>query len=253
MMQNPMRSVIARLCTQTELSAVEINALMALQGDIQSFLMGDDIIGQDQDVRSICVVVDGIVARAVVGREGSRQITAFYVAGELPDLNSLMIGHAAFALIAGTDCRVLRLPHTDLAKLVGRYSAIMEAFWRCTVWDASTAIEWVANIGNRPAAQRIAHLICELAVKTHSVAENEFSFDLPLRQSVLAEATGLSVVHVNRSLQLLRKEELVWFTHRQVCVPDWLRLEAWADFNANYLASNVPKRLVCEDVAAPVQ
>jgi CRP-like cAMP-binding protein len=107
--------------------------------------------------------------------------------------------------------------------------------WTCTL-DSAIASEWLVNIGRRGAKARIAHLLCEIATRFGATgAGNAFAFNLPVTQHHLAEATGLSVVHVNRSLQALKKSGLAVLVGPDVQVLDWARLQAVADFNPAYL------------------
>lgn len=95
-----------------------------------------------------------------------RQITAFYGAGDIPDLHSMMQPEVSSSLRGATECEVVRIPHSELRAITGQFPGLIEAFWRYTVWAASVAAEWVANIGVRSGPQGIAHLICELAFRS---------------------------------------------------------------------------------------
>ena len=115
------------------------------------------------------------------------------------------------------------------------------------------AAEWVANVGVRMAQQRVAHLFCELAVRCGEPTDEAFTYDLPLSQNTLAEATGLSVVHVNRTLQQLRRENLLQFTKAQVTVPNWKKLTEAAEFSDAYLGPTKPLRLMGRTAAREPQ
>ena len=96
------------------------------------------------------------------------------------------------------------------------------AFWRMTLIDAAIFREWVANVGSRQAYSRVSHLLCEMVVRFGAVGlTNSYSCDLPITQTELADATGLSTVHVNRTLQTLRRKKLIRWKDSKLEVLDW--------------------------------
>jgi CRP-like cAMP-binding protein len=103
--------------------------------------------------------------------------------------------------------------------------------------DASIAREWVVNVGRRPAYQRLAHLLCEMRVRLNAVGRvaDGMSFEWLVTQAEVADAMGLSSVHVNRILQQLRREELIVTQGNEIRVLDWERLQAAGEFTPNYL------------------
>jgi CRP-like cAMP-binding protein len=121
-----------------------------------------------------------------------------------------------------------------------RYPALAEAFWRDCMVDAAILSEWVVNVGRRDAKTRIAHLICELATRLHATsAGNDLVFDLPITQTQLGEATALTAVHVNRTLQSLRADGLIEWHHRVIRVPQWDALVERAEFDPAYLQAQL--------------
>jgi CRP-like cAMP-binding protein len=120
-----------------------------------------------------------------------------------------------------TPNRVAFIAHEPLRKLIRQQPGIAERLWRETLIDASVFREWITNVGSRDAYTRIAHVICEMYVRLHAVGlTNGTTFQFPITQTELADATGLSTVHVNRSIQQIRADGLiVW--ERGVCtIPD---------------------------------
>jgi CRP-like cAMP-binding protein len=116
---------------------------------------------------------------------------------------------------------------------------IGEAFWRDCLVDASTSREWVVNVGRRDAPARVAHLLCEFGTRSESTGlSRDGKFELPMTQEQLADATGLTPVHVNRTLQRLGAQGLIVRTMRSINVVDWQGLKLVAGFNAAYLHEN---------------
>jgi CRP-like cAMP-binding protein len=247
-MPNPIQLALVKLSSQTRLTIEETDALLALEGNRHSIGNGVDFVRAGQEADSVCLVIDGLVARTTFTRTGAHQITAFYVAGDIPDLHSLLQPEMTSSLRALTRCEIMCIPHAALSELAARLPGIMEAFWRYTIWDVAAAREWTTNVGKHPGQQRIAHLLCELAVKMGQQGDGEVSYKLPITQSVLAEATGLSAVHLNRSLQAMRKANLLKFEHSTVVIPDWKAFADWADFDDVYLKPGRPLRLFSQEM-----
>jgi CRP-like cAMP-binding protein len=228
-------SVLERFAENLSLHMVlprgAVEALCALQGRPKIYGAGKEVVPKRIAPTSVSLVLDGLVARTVLTAQGPRQITAFYVPGEIPDLDTLVRPNTTSGVTAIVRSHVLHINHEELRTVTDVYPELLEAFWRCTAEQAAATTEWVANLGRRSGAIRIANLICELALKCAESTPETFSFPLPVTQAVLADATGLSVVHVNRCLQSLRKANLLSFDHSIVTVHSWRELVAAAEFN----------------------
>lgn len=125
---------------------------------------------------------------------------------------------------------------TVLKRLLNARPAIQAIFWRQTAFEASMFSEWLTGIGRRDAQSRIAHFLCEFACRLREAglaAAN--AFELPLTQEQLADATGLTPVHVNRVFHALRASGVVELEKRSVTIRDWAGLAAMADFDPAYL------------------
>lgn len=144
------------------------------------------------------------------------------------------------ALQALTVTTIIRVPHYDLRRVAARHPAIAEAFWRDCSLDAAILSQWVVNVGRRDAKTRLAHLFCEMATRYKAASESvEVAFHFPVTQPQLADATGLTAVHVNRTLRALREDRLVSFVAGEVRIIDWPRLVAMGEFDPEYLQVNV--------------
>ena len=123
-----------------------------------------------------------------------------------------------------------------LYALVDAHPRVGRALWIDTLIDGSIYREWVMNVGRRPAKQRIAHLLCEFAKRLKMAnLGDEHGYSLPMTQEQLADATGLTPVHVNRSLKALEAEGLIVRNRRFVTIPDWERLRDQSGFSEVYL------------------
>jgi CRP-like cAMP-binding protein len=114
------------------------------------------------------------------------------------------------------------------------------AMWIETLLDSSISREWVVNVGRRDSRARIAHLLCEMAFRLEKIgAGNNGTFEFPVTQEQLADATGLTAVHTNRTLQSLRKNGLIQFNGKSLKVLDWDGLREVGDFDELYLHQEV--------------
>ena len=129
-----------------------------------------------------------------------------------------------------------KIPIEAIRELSDREPSIKDALWIDTLVDASIHREWVANVGRRDAPTRIAHLLCEFGLKMDAIGLDQLNYELPMTQEQLADATGLTAVHVNRVLQGLAADGLIErVTSKSVVIGDWQKLAAAGDFHRGYL------------------
>jgi len=147
-------------------------------------------------------------------------------------------GSAALQALAAAT--IARVPHTALRAVAARYPAIAEAFWRDCMVDAAILSQWVVNVGRRDAKTRMAHLLCEMATRYKARrGTGEVVFGMPVTQTQFADATGLTAVHVNRTLKALRDDGLAAVSERTVRIFDWDALAELAQFDGKYLQTDI--------------
>jgi CRP-like cAMP-binding protein len=233
--QKPLATFLARLTRRSKLNQEEQEAILTLPSQAEQVMGRADIVRPGDRTEHSTLVGRGIVARYDQMANGKRQIVNIYFRGDMCDLHSVPCPVAGWGLMAMTTSMVLKVTHADLRSLAIRYPAIAMAFWRDTTVDGSIIAKWTANLGRQPAAQRLAHFLCETGVRLDDAdCGRRDQFDLPLTQEQLADITGLTSVHINRTLQELRGAGLIE-TSGQTRVPDWDRLCSFADFDPTYL------------------
>jgi CRP-like cAMP-binding protein len=132
------------------------------------------------------------------------------------------------------------VPKELLLQVMSARPAVRQAIWLDSLLDASVFREWVVNVGRRDAKQRIAHLLCELALRMEAAGLGQKPlFDFPLTQEHIADATGLTAVHTNRTLQALRKSGLISLAASKLTILDWDALAEAGDFSERYLHHSV--------------
>lgn len=227
-----------RLLLRSDFSCDERDALLALPFVIARIDSHRDFVRLGERVDHACLVVSGMIGRFDQTAQGLRQITAFHIPGDMPDLHSVVRPVVTSALQALCATTILRVPHAALRALAARFPAIAEALWRDCMVDTATLNQWIVNIGRRPAQARLAYLLCEMAVRVRGVT-GDGAFAFPVTQAQLGDASGLTAVHVNRSLKALRDAGLVEIRSRTATIRDWSRLARLADFDPAYLLSDV--------------
>lgn len=232
---SPFQPFLNRLLSRSKLNEAEQGAILSLPGTPMQVQINRDFVRLGERVDHACFVIGGLVGRFGQNRDGKRQITALHIAGDMVDLHSVVIPKASSALQALSVATILRVPHRALREVAHVYPTIAEAFWRECVVDAAILSEWVVNVGRRSALLRTAHLLCEVACRTRSVHGNSFTFDFAVTQAHLGDMLGLTSVHVNRVLRMLKDDQLAIVQDRQVRVLDWSRLVQTGEFNADYL------------------
>jgi CRP-like cAMP-binding protein len=214
----------------------ERDALTNLPMQVADLKADQDVVREgDRPSRSFALLEGFACTFKIVG-EGKRQIMAFYIAGDMPDLQSLHLKVLDNSVGTITPCKVWFIRHEALHDLCGRYPRIASALWRQTLIDAAVFREWMASIGQREAYSRIAHLLCEMMVRMRSVGlAQDHTCELPITQAELGDALGLSTVHINRVLQELRGDGLIRLVGGTLTVLNWDGLKEVGDFDPTYL------------------
>jgi CRP-like cAMP-binding protein len=237
---------LRRLLIRSALTLDEQQAILSLTGERETVPGREDIVSPGDTVESACLVAKGLVARYDQMLDGERQVTSYYIAGDMCDLHSVVVPKASWSITAVSQASVIRIPHRQLRNLCAEHPAIALAFWRDGTVDASIFAKWVGNLGRKKAKARIAHIMCEMGMRMEAARlGTRTSFDLNATQEQLSDASGLTPVHVNRTVQDIRGDGLLTFSKGHVEVKDWGTLVSVAEFDPAYLMlASRPHRLV---------
>lgn len=182
------------------------------------------------------VLLSGFAFRQKTTLDGKRQIIGVHIPGDMLDLQNLYLSVSDHSVQTLTRADVAFIARSDLHELVRLSPAIDQAFFVDALVDSSIFREWIVNVGRRDARERIAHLLCEIARRLEAAGLiKEYGYELPMTQEQLADATGLTPVHISRTLRSLEAENLIMRNKRNISFPDWDRLRRIADFNERYL------------------
>ncbi|HLL30023.1 MAG TPA: Crp/Fnr family transcriptional regulator [Allosphingosinicella sp.] len=182
------------------------------------------------------ILLSGFAFRHKVTGAGERQILSVHVPGEFLDLQNALLGTADHHVQALTRCEVALVGVPALEALTAAHPILARAMWIDTLIDAAIFREWIVNIGRRDSISRIAHLLCEFALRLRAAGlAEEQRYELPMTQEQLADAVGLTPVHVNRVLKQLGRMKLIERDKRAINIADWKGLREVGDFNSRYL------------------
>ena len=234
--------LLSKLARRLVLSEAEVAAICAVS--FQSVAVkADHSIAREGDTPSrSCLVAEGVACTSKVAAGGKRQIMALHFEGDMPDLHSLHLKLLDSDLWAISDCRLDYFPHADLRALNRAHPRLGEELWRVNLVEASIYREWMVNVAQREAPSRIAHLFCETMLRMREIGlVQDGTCPFPVKQGDLAEMTGLSAVHINRTLQTLREQGLISFGRGTLTIHDWDALVDLGDFRSDYLHLEMPK------------
>ncbi|WP_027584490.1 Crp/Fnr family transcriptional regulator [Bradyrhizobium sp. Ai1a-2] len=232
----PSEMMIRRLRVHSKLNEDDAAALRSVSTHVKEFQEDTVFVRESEWATHCCVILSGFAYRAKVTENGKRQILSFHPAGDMPDLQGLYLDRMDHDLVTLSRARVGFIEHRSIQHLIETRPSIMQALWRETLVDAAVFREWIVSLGTRTAAGRMAHLIAELRQRLTAVGiEADDEFEFPITQSKLAEALGLSPVHVNRVLQSLRAEGVLDIQKNMVKLRDIEKLVEIGGFNDTYL------------------
>lgn len=230
------RPLIARLEIVADLRDEDRALLAALCRDVRPVPAKSNIISEGERPEHVHLVVDGWAGRYKLLANGTRQIVALLIPGDFCDLHTTILGQMDHGIVALTACHVAYIPAAQIDELTSQHSGLTKALWWSTLVDEAVLRSWVVNAGRRDAYQRIAHLMCEMHLRLGMIGPvSDGRFDFPLTQDELADATALTPVHVNRTLQRLRNEGLIIFRSGRLTVLDMQGLRRAAGFDPSYL------------------
>jgi CRP-like cAMP-binding protein len=232
--QQGLEQFLRRLLLRSQLTAEQQDAIRALPGRVEKVGAGRDVIVPGEHTEESCAVVRGLMSRFDMMLDGDRQTVALYLPGEMCDLHSVPVETSGWGLEAVAETTLLFVPHDALRELTND-ATIALAFWRDTTVDGSILAKWVANMGRKQAAGRVAHIFCELGMRVEQLGlGSRTEYDLPMTQAQVAEAVGMTTVHLNRTLKTLGEDGLT-FLRGKVRIADWNAAAELAEFDPAYL------------------
>ena len=232
--------MVRRLAYWHKLSPDDHAALLSLPHQLRKLEQHNYIVREFDRAEHACVLLSGFAIRHKIVAGGQRQILAIHMKGDLVDLQNAMLECADHSVQMLTAGQVAMVHRQEIARIAFERPNIGKALWKDTLVDASIFREWIANVGRRDARTRLAHLLCEFALRLKVAGLGEQTdYELPMTQDQLADTTGLTPVHINRTLKALEGQGLIERrSPRSIAIGDWRKLAEIGDFNSAYLHLN---------------
>jgi CRP-like cAMP-binding protein len=220
-----------------KLDQADREAVLALPHVVKQLEKHQYVVRERDLATQCCVMLSGYSIRHKIVAAGARQIVAIHMKGDMVDLQNSILGVADHSVQTLTPSEVAMIPRAAVEQLVVDRPKVGLAMWHDTLVDGSMFREWIANVGRRDAHTRVAHLLCEFALRLKIAGLGEQgSYELPMTQEELADAVGLTSIHVNRTIKVLQQEGLIERpTARSIVIGDWKKLAAAGDFDRTYL------------------
>jgi CRP-like cAMP-binding protein len=218
------------------ISAEEQRILGELPWRIKEFAVRSEIVKAGSQPSDCCMILEGFAARAQYLGDGKRQLTALHIPGDFVDLHSFTLKTMDHSVMALNRCLIALVGHEAIGRVTEVSPHLTRLFWMSTNVDAAIQRAWIVRLGQLSSEGHMAHLLCEIYLRLKAVdLASEWSFELPITQTELADFMGRSTVHVNRTLQALRTRRLVSWDKARVQILNWERLQKVASFDATYL------------------
>jgi CRP-like cAMP-binding protein len=195
-----------------------------------------DLISEGDRPREVHLLLDGWACRYKAQADGKRQIVSFFLPGDFCDLDLYTLKRMDHSIGAITRLKVATITPEEMHSLIEERPRITQALLWHELVTSAIQREWIVSLGLRSAYERLGHLLVELYLRLKTVGRaDDGHCDFPLTQTDLADATGLTAVHVNRTLQELRRDGLIELERKQLQILDLERLKDVSMFNPNYL------------------
>ena len=227
---------LQKLRKRVEISADEERVIRGAVAETRAIRANQVAVRSGEELSSSMMLLTGWMARYKDLPSGERQVTELHVAGDFTDLHGFTLKCLDHDVMAMSDCTVAVIPYDRLRAVTEQYPRLARIYWFQTNIDAAIHREWALSLGQRSAISRMAHLFCEMYERLDVVGRTDGDgYEFPLTQRELSECLGLTVVHVNRTLQALRRRGLVELENRQLRIHDRRGREGVAEFDPAYL------------------
>ncbi|MGU3493711.1 Crp/Fnr family transcriptional regulator [Xanthobacteraceae bacterium A53D] len=237
MTEHPMKAIARTLNARHQLEDDDVLALNAVRCAIathpaESFLFREADLPGDY----CSLLLSGVAFRQKITARGKRQIVGVLLPGDFIDAQHLFLERADHNLETATRVTVAEFSRLEFRDAVVKHPRIGVATWKEVLEESSMFREWVVTVGARTGPIRTAHLLCELGVRLEKAGlASRCQFELPITQEQIADAVGLTPVHVNRVLKRLAQDGIIAQKGRMIEVACWEDLAMAADFNPSYL------------------
>lgn len=227
---------VDKLCGHVALPAEDIDLLVFACANARSVPARIDLVREGDTRVPLFVVLSGWACRYQVLPEGTRQITAFLMPGDCCDMHLAPDHVMDHNMATLTQSTIATIPRSRFEDLVETRPALTRALWWARLVDEGVLRAWIVSMGRRTSVERVAHLMCELYVRARNIGlTSGDELELPLSQIVLADALGLTAVHVSRVLRQLRTDGMMRLRGGLLVISNIEKLAQLAGFDDLYL------------------
>lgn len=233
---------VRKLRRFVDLTDSEVAALLRLSDKPVPKRRGDRLIEQGDRPKSVQILLSGWGCRQKILRDGSRQVLAYLVPGDICDIHGWLLSRMDHEVVLLSDAEVATAPADAVHDVMERFRRVERAMWCSTLVDEAISREWLVDIGRREAIDRIGHRLCEFHSRLQSVGmvTKDGAFSFPLTQEDLADSLGITSVHLNRTMARLREQGLIEFGRKRMRIALPERLAEMSGFDPDYLHPCAP-------------
>lgn len=227
---------IRKLRARHDVSREEEAALCSMRWSLRAYERGETMVRAGQQLEHSMLLLSGWAARSKFAPDGARQIVEINLAGDFIDLHGFILKRLDHEISAASRCEIATVPHSELRRIMDELPRLARVLWFQTLVDAAIHREWMFVLGKKRSRSRLAQFFCEMLARLEIVGRaGGGDFALPFSQQELADITGMTPVHANRSLKELRDAGLVTFRNNRAVVHDPAGLARDARFDPGYL------------------
>ncbi|GGE97828.1 Crp/Fnr family transcriptional regulator [Sphingomonas prati] len=235
---------VQKLCGLAELATDDRSAIEKATACPRRYVARQDLIREGDEPGPMFVMLEGWACRYKILPSGTRQIMAFLMPGDACDLHIKLLAEMDHSIQTLTPAMVATVSRADMQALMSGHPNVARAMYSAQLVDEGIMRAWIVSMGRRSSVERVAHLICELYLRARTIGlTGDDEFALPLSQLLLADALGMTAVHINRVLKELRLAGAMALARGSATILDPVKLIQIAGFNENYLHRRLRKAL----------
>jgi CRP-like cAMP-binding protein len=225
-----LHTAVRKLQAFGSLSQSEGQRFVGLLETPRRVMAGTDLVRLSGSPAASTCLIEGFAYGYALLEKG-RAITAFKLAGDILDIQNFVLNRMDHAVAAITDCTVYSIPHEQLHAAINEFPNLGRLLWRDTLAEGLMTRRLLEGLGRKSASSRVAHLLCETFYRMRAAGlSREETIPFPFTQTILADAVGLSLVHVNRVIQELRHSSIIKLKQKSLTILDRKTLETIGEF-----------------------
>lgn len=227
---------IDKLHGYSQLTPDEIAALSAATSRPRKVPVRTDLIREGDRPGPVFVILEGWACRYKILPNGTRQVLAYLMPGDSCDLHVGLLAEMDHSLQVITPALVATIERLEMDAIMDKHRGIAKAMYLAQLIDEGTMRAWITSMGRRTSVERVAHLMCELYLRARNIGLiTGPELELPLSQLLLADSLGMTPVHLNRILKILRESGAMTIARGTLQIKDPGKLIQIAGFDDNYL------------------